>query len=54
MDNIPQIPMSSPDITDAERQAVADVLGTKSLSMGTKIDAFEAVICKRCGVWAGQ
>jgi len=33
--------MSSPDITDAERQAVAEVLNTSSLSMGTRIDRFE-------------
>ena len=49
MDNNPQIPMSSPDITDAERQAVADVLRTKNLSMGTKIAAFEAAIQKYSG-----
>jgi dTDP-4-amino-4,6-dideoxygalactose transaminase len=33
--------MSSPDITDAEREAVAEVLNTSSLSMGTRIDGFE-------------
>ncbi|MCE5207742.1 MAG: DegT/DnrJ/EryC1/StrS family aminotransferase [Chloroflexi bacterium] len=36
------IPMSSPDITDLERQAVMDVLQTTSLSMGARILAFEA------------
>jgi dTDP-4-amino-4,6-dideoxygalactose transaminase len=36
-----QVPMSSPDITDAERQAVAEVLNTSSLSMGNRIDRFE-------------
>lgn len=36
--------MSSPDITDAERQAVADVMRTKNLSMGTRTLAFEAAI----------
>jgi perosamine synthetase len=36
------IPMSSPDITDAERQAVAEVLATTTLSMGERIDRFEA------------
>ena len=35
------IPMSSPDITDAEREAVAEVLNTSSLSMGTRIEGFE-------------
>jgi dTDP-4-amino-4,6-dideoxygalactose transaminase len=35
------IPMSSPDITDAERQAVLSVLQTPNLSMGPQILAFE-------------
>ena len=34
--------MSSPDITDAERKAVADVLNTPNLSMGSRILGFEA------------
>ncbi|HEX7542003.1 MAG TPA: DegT/DnrJ/EryC1/StrS family aminotransferase [Anaerolineales bacterium] len=33
--------MSSPDLTDAERQAVIDVLNTPFLSMGPQIQAFE-------------
>ncbi len=33
--------MSSPDLTDAERKAVAEVLRTPSLSMGSQIIAFE-------------
>jgi dTDP-4-amino-4,6-dideoxygalactose transaminase len=33
--------MSSPDLTDAERRAVLDVLNTPSLSMGPQIQAFE-------------
>ncbi len=37
-----RVPMSSPDLTDAERQAVAAVLRTPSLSMGEEIQAFEA------------
>lgn len=36
------IPMSSPDLTDAERQAVAAVMNTPSLSMGREIQAFES------------
>lgn len=36
------IPMSSPDLTDAEREAVAAVLRTPNLSMGGEIKAFEA------------
>ncbi|UCD43708.1 MAG: DegT/DnrJ/EryC1/StrS family aminotransferase, partial [Chloroflexota bacterium] len=34
--------MSSPDITEAERRAVADVLKTPNLSMGTRILGFES------------
>ncbi len=34
--------MSSPDITDAERRAVAEVLDTPNLSMGSRILAFES------------
>lgn len=41
MTPIYQIPMSSPDLTDAERQAVMDVLNTPSLSIGPRIQAFE-------------
>lgn len=37
------IPMSSPDLTDAERQAVAEVLRTRYLSMGDRIQEFESV-----------
>ncbi len=36
-----QIPMSSPDITDAERKAIVEVINTPYLSMGPKIKAFE-------------
>lgn len=35
------VPMSSPDLTDAEREAVAAVLRTSNLSMGAEIEAFE-------------
>jgi perosamine synthetase len=41
-----QIPMSSPDLTDAERQAVQDVLNTPILSMGRRITEFESSFCK--------
>jgi len=37
-----RVPMSSPDLTDAERSAVAAVLRTPSLSMGEEILGFEA------------
>ncbi len=36
--------MSSPDLTDAERQAVAAVLKTPHLSMGPEIQAFEDAV----------
>lgn len=41
--------MSSPDLTDAERRAVADVLSTPVLSMGEQTLAFEDVIRKFSG-----
>ncbi len=46
---IPQIPMSSPDLTDAERQAVLDVLNTPNLSMGQRILDFEQAFCELTG-----
>jgi dTDP-4-amino-4,6-dideoxygalactose transaminase len=39
-----QIPMSSPDLTDEDRQAVARVLETPILSMGNQISGFEESI----------
>ncbi len=44
------IPMSSPDLTDAERQAVAAVLRTPNLSMGGEITAFESAFTKQTGL----
>ena len=41
--------MSSPDLTDAERQAVMGVLQTPHLSMGKQIVAFEAAMAEFCG-----
>ena len=41
--------MSSPDLSDAERQAVAAVLRTPHLSMGNEIEAFEAAFCQTTG-----
>jgi dTDP-4-amino-4,6-dideoxygalactose transaminase len=49
-DPVMMIPMSSPDITDAEREAVASVLRTPNLSMGEEIIAFEQTIREYCGV----
>lgn len=41
--------MSSPDLTDAERQAVASVLRTPFLSMGSEIRAFETIFREYTG-----
>lgn len=43
------IPMSSPDLTDAERQAVMAVLNTPRLSMGPEVEMFEQTIADRVG-----
>ncbi len=42
-----QIPMSSPDLTDAERNAVQAVLNTPHLSMGSRIVDFENAFQER-------
>lgn len=47
------IPMSSPDITDAERKAVADVLYTPTLSMGPQVEAFERSVASYIGASHG-
>ncbi|KPL77020.1 polysaccharide biosynthesis protein [Ornatilinea apprima] len=39
--NSPKITMSAPDLTDAERQAVWEVINTPMLSIGPRIQAFE-------------
>jgi len=44
-----KIRMSSPDLTDADRQAVLDVIQTPMLSMGPKIKAFERAFCELTG-----
>ena len=38
------VPMSSPDLTEAERKAVAAVLRTPNLSMGGEIQGFETAV----------
>jgi len=47
--SFPPISMSSPDLTDAEREAVLAVLHTPNLSMGKEILAFEEAICDYTG-----
>ena len=45
----PIVPMSSPDLTDADRQAVMAVLNTPNLSIGPKIEEFEAAFRRLTG-----
>ena len=44
-----QIPMSSPDLTDAEIQAVNGVLTTRWLSLGPQLEQFEAAFARYTG-----
>jgi perosamine synthetase len=44
-----RVPMSSPDLTEAERRAVLEVLNTPVLSMGEQTLAFEEVVRKYSG-----
>ncbi|HEX4424525.1 MAG TPA: DegT/DnrJ/EryC1/StrS family aminotransferase [Terriglobales bacterium] len=39
-----RIPLAKPEVTDADREAVLDVLRSPSLSMGPKLDEFEKAI----------
>nr|MDQ2712855.1 DegT/DnrJ/EryC1/StrS family aminotransferase [Acidobacteriota bacterium] len=43
------IPLSSPDITNAEREAVLNVLFSPSLSFGPQLPAFEKAIASFTG-----
>ena len=49
MTNQELIPLSNPDITDAEREAVLAVLKTDRLSIGPRTEAFESLIAARAG-----
>lgn len=44
-----RIPMSSPDITAAEREAVNAVMNASVLSIGPRIDAFEQAVARYVG-----
>jgi dTDP-4-amino-4,6-dideoxygalactose transaminase len=44
------LPMSSPDLNDADRHAVLDVLQTNFLSMGPKIEDFEKAVAEYAGM----
>jgi perosamine synthetase len=45
----PRIPLAKPEITDADREAVMEVLRTPHLSMGPKVAEFEQAICDYTG-----
>jgi len=45
-----KIPLSNPDITNLEREAVLAVLNTPGLSLGPKLPGFEQVIARYAGV----
>jgi dTDP-4-amino-4,6-dideoxygalactose transaminase len=45
-----KVAMSSPDLSELERQAVAEVLQTPRLSMGPRLEAFEGAIAARVGL----
>lgn len=49
----PVAPMSSPDLTEDERRAVADVLKTPRLSMGPQNEAFESEVADYVGARFG-
>jgi perosamine synthetase len=49
MNQTPIVPMSSPDLTDLERQAVQSVLETPNLSMGQQIETFESAMQAHSG-----
>lgn len=44
-----KIPMSSPDLTEADRQAVMEVLRTPILSLGPRVVEFEQAFCRLTG-----
>jgi dTDP-4-amino-4,6-dideoxygalactose transaminase len=44
-----KIPMSSPDLTESDRQAVIEVINTPILSLGPKIVEFEQAFCAYTG-----
>ena len=45
-----KIPLSNPDITDIEREAVLAVLNTPDLSLGPQLPRFEQAIARYAGV----
>ena len=49
MDDNFAVPMSSPDLTEAEVAAVSEVLRTRYLSMGPQLKAFEESVARYLG-----
>ncbi len=49
MSQMSRIPLAKPEITDADRDAVMEVLRTPHLSMGPKLQEFEQAICDYTG-----
>ena len=47
--NVQPIPLSDADLTEVEIQAVLDVMRSGRLSIGPRIEAFEAALAKRAG-----
>jgi|SRR5580658_592070 len=45
-----RIPLSAPDVTEADIEAVVDVLRTPRLSLGPKLEDFEAAVASYTGV----
>src|SRR6478672_7845963 len=43
------IPLSNPDISDFDRQAVLDVLNTPALSLGPRLPEFEKLFARTLG-----
>src|SRR5262249_27979583 len=43
------IPLSNPDISDFDRQAVLNVLSTPSLSLGPRLGEFEGLFARKLG-----
>jgi dTDP-4-amino-4,6-dideoxygalactose transaminase len=48
-----QVPMSAPDISDADRRAVLEVLTTPTLALGPRLDRFEQEVAARTGARHG-
>jgi len=49
----PIVPMCLPEISDAERRAVLDVLASPSLALGPRLAAFESALAERVGARHG-